>query len=185
MNNVGEICISISAESSCEVKIHIDGVTYSVGIIKAGQEDTYALVLDAVMKQVNLSLVYANQQPVDEFSIKGSAASYESTYWSGEDGKCSMRLKEGTTWGLKAYVHGKEYTLKDLKVGDESSYKKQLKISLKKFSGLLQTKDGMKLPEARVYFMLIQEMKSSVYSTTTRMLMGNMKFGMKKEKHIM
>ena len=167
MNNVGEICISISAESSCEVKIHIDGVTYSVGIIKAGQEDTYALVLDAVMKQVNLSLVYANQQPVDEFSIKGSAASYESTYWSGEDGKCSMRLKEGTTWGLKAYVHGKEYTLKDLKVGDESSYKKQLKISLKKFSGLLQTKDGMKLPEARVYFYADPEMKSSVYSTTT------------------
>lgn len=166
INRDGQICISMSEASVCKVKIRIDGVTYFVGTIKAGQKDTYNLLFDAVIKEVNITLLYANQQVVDEFSIIGTGLNV-SPFWKGKNGKCSMRLKEGATWGLKAYVHGRTYNLDNLKVGDESTYKKQLAVSLKKFSGSLQTKDGTKLPKASVYFYDDPEMKSSVYNTTT------------------
>ncbi len=168
-NENGQFCISICEGAVCNAELIIEGVGYEVGTITAGNKSTYDLLLDGEIETVNLNLVYANQKEADEFYISGymykdgkisylTGSEYRSV--TGKDGTCKLRLKKGDLWHLKASVHGETCSLEDVRVGDESTYNKQLDISFKKVSGTVTQKNGMTVPEAKVSFYKSVEMNN-------------------------
>ena len=169
-NEDGQFCISMREGVVCNEELIIEGVGYDLtGTITVGNESTYDLLLDGEIETVNLNLVYANQKKVDEFYISGymnrdgksvylCGASYGKR--KGEDGTCKLRLKKGDLWQLEAEFHGRTSSLEDVLVGDESTYNKQLDISLKNVSGTVKTKNGMAVPEASLSFYESSDMQS-------------------------
>ena len=169
-NEDGQFCISMREGVVCNEELIIEGVGYDLtGTITVGNESTYDLLLDGEIETVNLNLVYANQKKVDEFYISGymnrdgksvylCGASYGKR--KGEDGTCKLRLKKGDLWHLEAEFHGRTSSLEDVLVGDESTYNKQLDISLKNVSGTVKTKNGMAVPEASLSFYESSDMQS-------------------------
>ena len=168
-NDNGKFCMSIREDAVCNAELIIEGVGYEVGTITAGNKSTYDLLLDGEIETVNLNLVYANQKEVDEFFISGymyrdGKISYltGSEYGgvTGKDGTCKLRLKKDDLWHLEVYVHGETCSLEDVRVGDESTYNKQLDISFKKVSGTVTQKNGTTVPEAKVSFYKSVEMNN-------------------------
>ena len=168
-NDNGKFCMSIREDAVCNAELIIEGVGYEVGTITAGNKSTYDLLLDGEIETVNLNLVYANQKEADEFYISGymyktGKISYltGSEYGgvTGKDGTCKLRLKKDDLWHLKVYVHGETCSLEDVRVGDESTYNKQLDISFKKVSGTVTQKNGTTVPEAKVSFYKSVEMNN-------------------------
>ena len=169
-NEDGQFCISMREGAVCNEELIIEGVGYDLtGTITVGNESTYDLLLDGEIETVNLNLVYANQKKVDEFYISGymyrdGKISYltGSEYGgvTGKDGTCKLRLKKDDLWHLEVYVHGETCSLEDVRVGDESTYNKQLDISFKKVSGTVTQKNGTTVPEAKVSFYKSVEMNN-------------------------
>lgn len=157
-NSQGQICISMSKNTICNVAMYVDVQTYPIGTMVAGDVSTYDLLLDGALLNVELTLLYANGKEVDEFTIYGEAFDSDTTGYgkfqkTGKNGKCTIRLMEDECWGLKAWVHGMMYDLDEvLLVGDESSYCNRLDVSLMNISGTLETKKGAALAKATVIF---------------------------------
>ena len=164
-NSEGQICISMSKNTKCNVVLCAGVNTYPIGTMVAGDVSTYDLLLDAPLLNIELTLLYANGKEVDEFTIYGETEDSDTVGYGkfqkkGKNGKCTIRLMEDECWELKASVHGMTYDLDELLlVGDESSYCNWLAVSLVNVSGTLETKKGAALANATVTFYKDKEMQ--------------------------
>lgn len=164
-NSEGQICISMSKNTKCNVVLCAGVNTYPIGTMVAGDVSTYDLLLDAPLLNIELTLLYANGKEVDEFTIYGETEDSDTVGYGkfqkkGKNGKCTIRLMEDECWELKASVHGMTYDLDELLlVGDESSYCNRLVVSLVNVSGTLETKKGAALANATVTFYKDKEMQ--------------------------